>query len=79
MLDYLTIGCVILTESSRNTLHVNLNPIALEADIAYFSARLELVGDPATYYQLAQIKVYRILSNSLQETLMCLRGSEARS
>lgn len=60
-------------------MHVNLNPIALEADIAYFSARLELVGPPTTYYQLAQIKVYRSLAKSLGDTLVCLRGREGRS
>ncbi len=60
-------------------MHVNLNPIALEADIAYFSARLELVGHPVTYYQLAQVKVYRVLSHALEETLWRLRGREEKA
>ena len=70
---------MMVSEKNKNTLHVNLNPIALEADIAYFSARLELVGHPATYHQLAQVKVYRMLSQALQETLLRLRGNEDRS
>ncbi len=59
-------------------MHVNLNPIALEADIAYFSARLELVGPPATYYQLAQVKVYGVMANALEETLKCIRRGEEK-
>jgi hypothetical protein len=60
-------------------MRVNLNPIALEADIAYFNARLELVGPPATYYQLAQVKVYRALAQALEGTLARLRGGEGRA
>jgi len=67
-----------LTDSSGNTLHVNLNPIALEADVAYFNARLELVGSPETYYQQAQLKVYAVLAQALQETLNRLRGHEEK-
>ena len=60
-------------------MRVNLNPIALEADIAYFGARMEMVGEPQTCYQAAQLKVYRALEDALVETLTRLRGSEAKS
>jgi hypothetical protein len=62
---------VSIKESEK--LHVNLNPIALEADLAYFSARMELVGIPETHYQEAQLKVYGVLEKSLEETLLRLR------
>jgi hypothetical protein len=47
----------------------------LEADLAYFGARLELVGSPETQYQAAQLKVYRALAKSLEETLQRLHRS----
>lgn len=62
-----------MSEQDNNKLRVNLNPIALEADVAYFSARMELVGSPETHYQAAQLKVYRALAKSLEETLQRLR------
>jgi hypothetical protein len=62
-----------VTEEENDKLHVNLNPIALEADLAYFGARMELVGTPKTCYQEAQLKVYRVLARSLEETLLRLR------
>ena len=55
-----------------------MNPIAVEADVAYFNARLELVGDPQTYYQQAQVKVYGVLVNALGDPLKRLRGSERK-
>ena len=58
---------------------MNLNPNALEADVAYFSARLELVGSPQTYYQQAQLRVYRILVDALEDTLNRLRGEGEKS
>ena len=67
-----------MTERTKNTLHVNLNPIALEADIAYFCARLELVGTPANYYQFAQVKVYGVLANALEENLRCIKRREIK-
>ena len=62
-----------MSEEESNKLRVNLNPIALEADLAYFGARMELVGTPETCYQEAQLKVYRVLAKSLEETLQRLR------
>ena len=62
-----------------NKLRVNLNPIALEADVAYFHARLELVGNPTTTYQQAQVKVYNVLAKAMEETLNRLRGTDRKS
>jgi hypothetical protein len=67
-----------LSEQKRNKLRVNLNPISLEADLAYFGARLELVGEPETRYQVAQLKVYKALENALCENLKRLRKSESK-
>jgi hypothetical protein len=64
-----------VSDDKSDKLRVNLNPIALEADLAYFGARIELVGVPKTQYQEAQLKVYRVLATSLEETLLRLRRS----
>jgi hypothetical protein len=64
-----------VSKKDNSKLYVNLNPIALEADLAYFGARLELVGSPETQYQAAQLKVYRALAKSLEETLQRLHRS----
>lgn len=69
----------VVSEKDSSRLRVNLNPIALEADLAYFGARLELVGEPETSYQAAQLKVYRALAKSLEENLQRLRRSSASS
>jgi 5-bromo-4-chloroindolyl phosphate hydrolysis protein len=46
----------------------------LEADLAYFDARICLLGEKATSsYQNAEIKAYRALETSLNETLERLR------
>jgi hypothetical protein len=63
----------------RNKLRVNLNPISLEADLAYFGARLELVGEPETRYQVAQLKVYKALESALCENLKRLRKKESNA
>ena len=60
-----------------NRLRVDLNPISLEADVAYFGARLELVGEPHTRYQAAQLKVYRALESALGDNLKRLRKKDA--
>lgn len=67
-----------LNSKEGRQLTVNLNPTALEADVAYFSARLELIGHPETSYQAAQCKVYQALEQALKETLQRLRGSESK-
>ncbi|MES9992991.1 MAG: fumarate hydratase [Candidatus Thiodiazotropha sp.] len=68
-----------MTAEESNKLRVNLNPISLEADLAYFGARLELVGEPETSYQAAQLKVYKALEAALEENLKRLRKKESRS
>ncbi|MCU7941276.1 MAG: fumarate hydratase [Candidatus Thiodiazotropha sp. (ex Cardiolucina cf. quadrata)] len=68
-----------MSAQESNKLRVNLNPISLEADLAYFGARLELVGEPETQYQAAQLKVYKALEAALEENLKRLRRKESRS
>ncbi|MES9826992.1 MAG: fumarate hydratase [Candidatus Thiodiazotropha sp.] len=68
-----------MSAQESNKLRVNLNPISLEADLAYFGARLELVGEPETQYQAAQLKVYKALETALEENLKRLRKKESRS
>ncbi len=58
---------------------VRLNPAALEADVAFFEARLELVGEPSTAYEVAQRKAYLALCDSLQEMIDRLRGDSERA
>jgi hypothetical protein len=65
-----------LSEKESNRLRVNLNTISLEADVAYFGARLELVGEPQTRYQAAQLKVYKVLETSLDENLKRLKKKD---
>ena len=66
-----------LTGQESNRLRVDLNPISLEADVAYFGARLELVGEPHTRYQAAQLKVYKALESALGDNLKRLRKKDA--
>ncbi|MET0091702.1 MAG: hypothetical protein ABW068_17100 [Candidatus Thiodiazotropha sp.] len=68
-----------MSDLKSNKLRVNLNPISLEADLAYFGARLELVGEPHTRYQVAQLKVYKALENALCENLNRLRKKEGKT
>lgn len=43
----------------------------LEADVAYFDARLTLLGnDPETPYQKAQFKAYKIMERYLKKRLL---------
>ncbi len=48
----------------------------LEADVAYFDARLSLLGRPKTGYQKAQEVVYRMLEGILIQNLINKRGAE---
>ena len=47
----------------------------LEADVAYFDARLSLLGRPTTCYQKAQEVVYRMLEGILIQNLIKKRGA----
>ncbi len=42
----------------------------LEADLAYFQARLEILGEPETPNQLAQRKLFKLLHKSLGEMVL---------
>jgi len=50
----------------------------LEADVAYFDARLSLLGKPVTCYQKAQEAVYRMLEGVLIQRLIKKRGDEIK-
>jgi hypothetical protein len=41
-----------------------------EADLAYFQARLEIVGDPETTSQVAERKVFALLSKVVGEEIV---------
>jgi hypothetical protein len=52
---------------------------SLEADVAYFDARLALIGkEAASSYQEAQIKTYSELERILSETLAQLKGQKRK-
>jgi len=54
-----------------------LNISTLEADVAYFDARLALLdGQPDSYHQVAQIKAYLELGQVLSGMLLRLRGCQ---
>ena len=58
----------------------DLSISSLEADIAYFDARLTLLNEkPASYYQDAQIRAYRELETILGEHLQRLRQAHGKS
>lgn len=46
----------------------------LEADVAYFDARLSMLGQPSTQYQKAQAKAYQVLEGMLVQSLVRVRG-----
>jgi len=60
---------------------IKLSISTLEADVAYFDARIALLGGkPGSYYQEAQIRAYQELGRVLSETLQNLNaGSRVES
>lgn len=57
-------------ESKKDKLWTQLNISQLEADIAYFEARLALLeAEPRSYYQTAQTHAYRELEMVLKAIL----------
>ena len=42
----------------------------LEADVAYFQARLEIIGEPRTTNQQAQRRVFKLLHKSLGDKII---------
>ena len=65
-----------MVQEESGKLRINLNRFALEADVAYFGARKELVGIPKTCYQVAQLKVYQALEQALEEMLKRLQKND---
>ena len=54
---------------------MELRVSALEADLAYFQARLELLGEPKSSHQKAQKRVYEALGRSLEKAIGQLQQS----
>ncbi len=50
----------------------------LEADLAYFQARLELIGKPTTINQSAQLATFQLLISALNENLERLKRKTPR-
>jgi len=46
----------------------------LEADMAYFEARLELIGEPKTANQLAQRKAFKLLLKTVSSKVSKIKG-----
>jgi hypothetical protein len=42
----------------------------LEADMAYFQARLEIIGEPDSANQVAQRKVFKLLHHAIAERVL---------
>ena len=64
------------TSSAAHKLDVS----SLEADMAFFEARLSLAGQsPSTVYQIAQIKTYQTLGKLVGETLKSVKPVRSKS
>ncbi|WP_275096757.1 hypothetical protein [Sedimenticola hydrogenitrophicus] len=63
------------SEKKQKKKWVQLTVSSLEADVAYFDARLALLNEKKTsYYQLAQLRAYTELERVLSEVLARLRA-----
>lgn len=59
---------------SKPAVWKDLDIPALEADVAYFEARLSLVNNhPSSLYQRAQLRAYSALEDTLNGTLSTLK------
>jgi hypothetical protein len=66
--------------SSKPSVWKDLDIPALEADVAYFEARLSLVNHhPDSLYQRAQLRAYSALEDSLSGALETLRRGRKSS
>jgi hypothetical protein len=64
----------LMSKQASSVLDGRLDVSSLEADMAFFEARLSLAGDtPDTSYQLAQIKTYQTLGLLVGDTLKTLK------
>ncbi len=65
------------TKSKKEWAKVSIS--SLEADVAYFDARLALLGDDiGSHYQYAQLKAYKELERILIEILARLKAKPKR-
>ncbi len=61
------------TEKKPEGLWDSFSTTALEADLAYFHARLESIGEPRTINQKAQQDTFRLLVQSVGKILKRLK------
>jgi hypothetical protein len=59
-----------LTSNAIERTRQKIRLAILEADVAYFQARLEILGEPRTANQLAQRKVFNLLHKSLRDVIL---------
>ncbi len=65
------------TKSKKEWAKVSIS--SLEADVAYFDARLALLGDEiGSHYQYAQLRAYKELEKVLVEILARLKAKPKR-
>jgi hypothetical protein len=50
-----------------------LSVTGIEADLAYFQARIELIGEPSTINQKAQLAAFRFLTHAVGRVLNRLK------
>jgi hypothetical protein len=50
----------------------------MEADMAYFQARLEIIGEPDSTNQMAQRKVFKLLHRTIAEVVLRAKRKCAR-
>jgi len=63
------------TERTRNRARI----ARLEADMAYFQARLEIIGEPESTNQLAQRKAFKLLHRSIAERVLGAKQQYSRT
>jgi hypothetical protein len=51
----------------------------LEADLAYFQARLEIIGEPGSANQMAQRKAFRLLHKTLAGRVLQAKREDSRT
>ncbi|MDJ0739313.1 MAG: fumarate hydratase [Gammaproteobacteria bacterium] len=67
-----------MSATEQQTKPARIDIPSIEADIAFFEARLSLADHaPDTAYQRAQVKTYQTLGRLLGETLATLRAPRA--
>jgi hypothetical protein len=66
-------GPAAVGDIAQSSVWTRLNVSGLEADLAYFRARLELIGAPQTINQKAQQEAFRLLTQAVGAILNRLR------